>query len=98
MVDALPLPHVARCKTTSQSIRVEENASPGGLSIFIEQFQTDVTHTGLTQGRQPLDSGLCSSVEQGVATAQVRPQWMLDAAAIPKRHTVCCSQGRPQSV
>ena len=84
MVDALLLPDVTRCKPASQGIRVKEDASPGCLCPLVEQFQTDVTHAGLIQGRQPLDPGLCRAVEQGVATAQISAQRMFDTAAVPE--------------
>ena len=88
MVDALLLPDVTRCKPASQGIRVKEDASSGGLCPLVEQFQTDVTHAGLTQSRQPLDTGLSRAVEQGVAAAQIRAQRMFHTAAVTESHRV----------
>ena len=57
-------------------------------SILIQQLEADLTDADLKKCRQTLHTGLCRAVEQGVATAEISPQWMLNTAAIPERDGV----------
>ena len=84
MVDLLLGPDFLGGHPTRQSLCVQADAPAGCSGILIEKFKPDPTDTRPQQGWKRLNARLRRAIEKGVATSQISPQRMFNAAAIPQ--------------